>query len=235
MELKIAFSPLNFVKRLTGGVVFLTAASIVVQFGKYFYHARWARSPWANMFNLDREMNFPSWYSTLMLAFCALLLRAIATDKKTQRDRFWRYWKVLSAIFWFLAVDELLSIHEILIVPDIAKALNLPWFLHSMWVIPGIVFVGIFLQKYWKFTLHLPTRSRFHFMLAAGFYIGGSLGMEMIGSYFAELQGQQHLPYALLANLEEVMEMTGIIIFIYGLLYYIGQSTEGVQIKIKWQ
>ena len=46
--------------------------------------------------------------------------------------------------------------------------------------------------------------------------------MEMIGSYWTDLEGQQNLIYALMATLEEVMEMIGIIVFIYGLLSYNG-------------
>jgi predicted permease len=126
-----------------------------------------------------------------------------------------------------------LSIHELLIIPDLAEALNLPWFLHSLWVIPGTIFVLIFAQRYWKFTLHLPKRSRYHFTLAAMLYIGGALGMEMVGSYYAELEGQQHLTYALLTSLEEAMEMMGTVAFIYGLLFYIGQWAQELQVQIK--
>ena len=55
----------------------------------------------------------------------------------------------------------------------------------------------------------------------------------MVGSYFAELEGQQHLTYALLAVLEEVMEMLGIIVFIYALLFYIGRWTHDLQVQVK--
>lgn len=230
MQYKITISPLALAKRLTIGVLILTMISIAIQIAKYVFDYR---SDWMATFNLDREMNFPTWYSALMLAFCALLLTAIATGKNIQHDHYYRHWKLLSILFWLLAVDEVLSIHEILIVPDLAKALKLPWFLHSMWVIPGAIAVLIFAQQYWKFTLHLPKRSRYHFTLAAILYIGGALGMEMLGSYYAELEGQQHLTYALLANLEEVMEMMGTIVFIYGLLLYSGRWAQELQLQIK--
>lgn len=230
MQYKITISPLVLAKRLTIGVLILTAISIAIQIAKYVFDYR---SDWMATFNLDREMNFPTWYSALMLAFCALLLTAISTGKNIQHDCYYRHWKLLSIFFWLLAIDEVLSIHEILILPDLAKALNLPWFLHSMWVIPGAIAVLIFAQQYWKFTLHLPKRSRYHFTLAAILYIGGALGMEMLGSYYAELEGQQHLTYALLANLEEVMEMMGTVVFIYGLLLYSGRWTQELQLQIK--
>jgi hypothetical protein len=69
-------------------------------------------------------------------------------------------------------------------------------------------------------------------MLAAFLYIGGALGMEMVGSYIAEWQGQQNLLYALVATTEEVIEMIGIIVFIYGLLYYLGRWAKHIDIKI---
>ena len=64
-------------------------------------------------------------------------------------------------------------------------------------------------------------------------YIGGALGMEMVGSYYAELEGQQHLTYALLTSLEEAMEMMGTVVFIYGLLFYIERWTQKLQVQIK--
>jgi hypothetical protein len=64
-------------------------------------------------------------------------------------------------------------------------------------------------------------------------YIGGALGLEMLGSYYAELEGQQHLTYALLTILEEAMEMMGTVVFIYGLLFYIGRWSQELQVQIK--
>ena len=57
--------------------------------------------------------------------------------------------------------------------------------------------------------------------------------MEMVGSQYAYWDGQQNLIYALLATLEEVMEMIGAIIFIYGLLHYLGQWAKDLQVQIQ--
>ncbi|BAZ44926.1 hypothetical protein NIES4102_19430 [Chondrocystis sp. NIES-4102] len=216
-------------KYLVMGIIFFGSISIVIQICKYVYDYR---SDWMDLFNLDRELNFPTWYSTLMLAFCAFLLRIIAIGKKQERDRYAADWKLLSFIFFLLAIDEILSIHEILIIPEVSKALNLPWFLHSMWVIPGTIFVFWFAKRYWKFSRHLPQISQRHFITAGGIYIGGALIMEMVGSYLAEAQGQQHLPYALAATVEEILEMIGTVIFIYGLLYYLSKWQEKISLHL---
>lgn len=229
MQLKICLSPRIIVKYLIIGVVFLTLVSTGIQIGKYVFDYR---ADWTTMFNLDRELNLPTWYSSFMLGTCSILLKTIAIGKKRQSDRFTQDWQLLSLIFFWLAIDEVLSIHEILIIPEVSKALNLPWFLHSMWVIPGTIFVIWFVRRYWKFSFHLPYKSRQHFYLAAFLYIGGALIMEMVGSYIAEAEGQQNLIYALTATLEEVMEMIGIITFIYALLDYLRQWLDKLDLEI---
>jgi len=228
MKFKITISPFSLAKYLTFGIIFLTICSIAIQIGKYVFDYR---EPWTRILNLDREMNIPTWYSGLMLVFCGLITRGIFTIKKSQSDRFWRQWQMLSIIFFILAIDEIASIHEILIIDDLADALNLPSFWHSVWVIPGTILVAIFIWKYWKFILYLPKPLRRDFLMAISLYIGGALGMEMVGSYYDGIDGQQNLIYAMLATIEEVMEMMGCVVFIYGLLTYLGKLNREVQIN----
>ena len=247
MQLQIKISPLKIAQFLTLGVVFFTCTSIGVQIGKFVFDYR---EDWTRMVNVDREMNLPTFYSAFMLAFCAWLLGAIASGKQTELEqqkilddpddqspvkyRYFQQWKGLSIIFWLLALDEVFMIHEILIIPDVAEALKLPAFLHSMWVIPGTIVVVIFGIKYWKFWLHLPQKTRYHFILAASLYIGGALLMEMVGSYITVLENQQNPIYAGMAIIEEIMEMMGVIVFMYGLFVYIRdwQKTIDVEIQI---
>ncbi|MBW4533325.1 MAG: hypothetical protein KME09_05255 [Pleurocapsa minor HA4230-MV1] len=229
MQLKITAFPRIIARYLMIGVIFFTIVGVVIQIGKYVFNYQ---DEWLNLFNVDRELNFPTWYSALMIAFCAVLLKIIATGKKQQGDRYTKDWQLLSLIFWFLAIDEIVSIHEILIIPEVSQALNLPWFLHSAWVIPGMIFVAWFARRYSKFVRHLPAKSRLHFIFAACIYVGGALIMEMIGSYFAESLSQQNIIYALTTSVEECLEMTGIVILIYSLLYYLGQWAHQLDLQI---
>lgn len=228
MKFKIIISPFNVAKYLTFGIIFLTICSIAIQIGKYVFDYR---ESWTRLFNLDREMNIPTWYSGLMLISCGLIIRGIFAVKKSQSDRFWRHWQMLSIIFFILAIDEIASIHEILIIDDLADALNLPSFWHSVWVIPGTILVAIFIWKYWKFMLYLPKKLQRHFLIAISLYVGGALGMEMVGSYYDGIDGQQNLVYAMLATIEEVMEMMGCVVFIYGLLTYLGELRAAIQVN----
>jgi len=229
MQIKVSISPGKIIKYLLFGVAFFALVSTGIQICKYVYDYR---DGWMKLFNLDRELNFPTWYSALMIGFCAFLLKLIAQGKKQKNDRFTKDWQLLSLIFWWLAIDEILSIHEILIIPEVSEALNLPWFLHSMWVIVGIIFVIWFAKRFSLFVRRLPSESKKHFILAAVIYVGGALIMEMIGSHFAESQGQQHLTYALIATVEEVLEMLGIVTFIYGLLNYLRDWANNIDLQI---
>ncbi len=229
MQLKIAVSPQKIVRYLLIGVFFFTIVSTGIQICKYVFDYR---NEWMDLFNLDRELNFPTWYAAWMLVFCAILLKIIAVGKKQQGDRYTKDWQLLSLIFFWMAIDEIVSIHEILIIPEVSQALNLPWFLHSMWVIPGLVFVAWFAKRYAKFVRHLPAKSKLHFISAACTYIGGALVMEMIGSHFAQSIGQQHIIYALIATVEEFLELIGIVMFIYALLVYLNQWANYVDLKV---
>ena len=229
MQIKIAVSSRTVIRYLVAGVVFFTVVSTGIQICKYVFDYR---DEWMDLFNLDRELNFPTWYSALMLGFCAILLKIIAVGKKQQGDRYTKDWQLLSVIFWWLAIDEIVSIHEILIIPEVSEALNLPWFLHSMWVIPGVVFVVWFGKRYSKFVRHLPFDSKRQFIIAACTYIGGALIMEMLGSHFAESIGQQHIVYALIATVEELLEMIGIVLFIRALLHYLYKWAERLNLQI---
>lgn len=228
MQFKITLSPGRVAKYLTIGVIILTILSLGVQAVRYIYDYR---EDWIKMFNLDREMNIPTWYSTFMLAGCAFLLQAIARGKSQEADPSARKWHILSLIFAYLALDEVLCIHEILIIPDLAKILHLPSFLAQVWVIPGIILVGIFVKKYWSFWQNLPFRFRRLFLIAAVLYIGGALGMEMIGSLYSKQYGQQNVFYAWMTSLEETMEMLGTVTFIYALLSYIGQGQKEINVN----
>jgi hypothetical protein len=230
MQFNLNISPLTVAKRLTSIVIVLAILSIAVQISKYVFNYR---SDWMDMVNLDREMNLPTWFEAFMLVFCAYLLRIIAAGKRNESNSDSRRWQLLSNIFIFLAIDEIVSIHEILIIPKLAKTLHLPNFLAQIWVIPGVIFVAFLVKYYWKFLNRLPKRSRFHFLLAGAIYIGGALGMEMIGSSYSKVHGQQNLIYALLATVEEVMEKMGTVIFVYSLLSYLENLSEEIQFNIK--
>ena len=165
-------------------------------------------------------MNIPTFYTVGLLFSCALLIRLIK-NKLQKSSNIIKKWKLLEWIFIFLAFDEALQIHEILIIPDLKPFL--PSALAIIWVIPyGII--TFFLSIYFvPLMLELPKRIKYLFIWSGSIYLLGAIGLEIVGNYLVRTgQIRLHgLPYGLITGLEETMEIIGLIIFIYSLLKYL--------------
>jgi hypothetical protein len=171
----------------------------------------------AGLFNVNNEVSIPTWFSQIILLGCATLLLAIGYAVKSQK----RYWKGLGWIFIYLSIDEGASIHELTASP-LQALLNIdsgP--LYYTWV---VLFGGIFailVLIYLKFYVSLPSRTKALFLLSAVLFLCGAIGFEMVSGSIATQTGESGLDYSLLVAGEELLEMTGVILFIYGLLDYI--------------
>lgn len=217
MNLTIPYSPQKAAKTLFSIVLCLITADIVGQVSKYFFgHERLLG--FVKLFDLNRESNIPSWYSSVTLLLCAFLLANIASLKKGFPYSY--HWKALSFIFVYLSVDESAELHErwnYLMKPFIHSS----GVLYAPWVVPGAIFVVIVLISYIKFLSHLPRQIKWLFLLAGTVYVGGAVGMELLEGYLLGDSGIETFVYQMVVVLEEFSEMFGIIIFIYALLSYL--------------
>lgn len=130
-----------------------------------------------------------------------------------------------------LSLDEFMSFHERLIEP-LQNSLNTSGFLYYAWVIPGTIFVLIFLLAFLRFITTLPTKIKRLFIIAGTIYVSGAIGMEMLGGYYTNLYGEKNIIYAILTTIEEFLEMLGIVIFIYALMSYISTYIKGISLNI---
>jgi hypothetical protein len=167
-------------------------------------------------FNLDGEGNLPAKYATLQLLMASgLLLMLFIEARRACRGRAW-HWLVLASVFTFLAFDEYYSIHERLSLP-MQQLLGSGRVLRFAWVLPYGALVAMFAAAFLRFWRDLPQRARREVALAAAVYVGGALGMEIIGSLISTHLGEESLPYALEVLVEETMELVGIALFITAL------------------
>ena len=167
-------------------------------------------------FNLNGENNVASWFSASALLVCSELLFVIGVTRKRVGDRFAANWLGLSAGFLYLSVDEAASLHEMTIVP-LRTALDLTGYLYFAWVIPGAIITLILALTYLPFLYHLPVRIRRLAVVAGALYVGGAIGVEMLGSRYYSLYGTESFQYSLLVAVEEGLEMFGVVVFIYAL------------------
>lgn len=165
-------------------------------------------------FFVDSEKNIPTYFSGLILLFSALLLFVKARDVQQKKGKFIFQWYFLSLIFVYLALDEVLVIHEQLTEPvrnylHTTGALFFAWYIP---VIPVLILVGFY---FLRFVLSMPARYKIGYFVSGFLYILGVIGIEIIGSIFGHDYGLGNFPYTLLAALEEFIEMCGITLFIY--------------------
>jgi hypothetical protein len=233
-ELQIAMPVKRIVQTLLGVVLFLGVAGLAVDVGLHIgIKNKLMESLW-KLFHLNYEGNLPSWYSSMSLLFCAALLSIIAATKHIARNRYALHWKGLAIIFLALSIDEAVGFHERLTVPTRA-VLNTGGLLHYAWVIPGAIFALGCGLAFLGLLMSLPAKTRYLFVLAGVVFVGGAIGMELLGGYIDNLYGSNNLLFSMQVVIEETLEMLGIWIFIYALLSYIKASFQEVPLRFRFQ
>lgn len=198
--------------------VSLTLASLAGQFVKYYLGHDYVFGL-INKFNLSHEGNIPTWYSSVTLLVCAVLLWTIGRHTRVERDRYSRHWSALALLFLYLSIDEGAAIHEMINRP-LRDALGTHGFLYYPAALVGAIFAAIVGSAYVSFLRSLHARSRLLFVASAAVYLSGALVIEAFSARHAELFGQQNMTYAAITTLEELCEMLGVVIFVYALLSY---------------
>lgn len=226
----IKINPTKILKILLLIIIFLILASTAVQISKYLFSHSNVFGLY-RLFSLDDEGNVPTWYSSITLFVCSLLLAIIAYSKKKEKDLYLLHWSLLSIIFIFLSIDESACIHELVMI-HIKSYIDLSGIFYFSWVIIGIPLVLIFIVLFRKFVIDLPIKNRFQFILSGILFLSGALGMELIdGWYLASIDGTVNFTYMMLTTLEETLEMVGSAVFIYSLLIYIKSISIRVNTK----
>ncbi|WP_336495529.1 hypothetical protein [Aliivibrio fischeri] len=183
------------------------------------------------LFNVDKEMNVPTLYSSCAMIFASVLLALIAYVHFNKNEQYLA-WAGLSAIFLFLALDEMTELHEMLVGP-VRSSLNTTGILYFAWVIPYAALLLVFALTYFKFLFRLPTNTRNRLILAGIIYVSGALVMELIGGKIAEQYGTDALIYAISYTIEETLEMLGIATLIYTATTYISEQFPTLSVQIK--
>lgn len=173
-------------------------------------------------FNLDSEYNVPTFFSASLLLAAAVLLglTALLSKKEERGGSWWRYWGTLSLLFLCVAIDESIVFHERAIEP-LRSALGASGVFYHAWVILALPVLLVLGGVYARFLWALPRRTALLMGAAGLLYVGGAVGMEMVGGWLAEAGGEQQAAYRWATTIEETMEMVGAVVFIYALLDYL--------------
>jgi hypothetical protein len=228
----ITLSPLEITRALGVTALLLVLTSITGQLTKYVWGHEVVYGL-IRLFYVDDEGNIPSYFSSSLLLLAALLLAIITALKKARHAAYGFQWALLSFAFLYMAIDEAAIIHELLGEPMhglLGQQADGIFFFS--WVLVGIAVATVFGLLYLKFLLHLPSKTRWRVVIAATLYLGGAIGMELIGGRYAALHGMENLAYSMIATVEESLEMAGVIVFNYTLLNYIADNYQEIRLRL---
>ena len=214
----------NLLLAITAGFL---VAHCVVQVGIYGFGAE---KHWLDSLNMDRELNLPTLFSSSLLLISALLMQRLGHNSNPDAADDWR---LLSKIFIFLALDEALQIHEILIIPGLRHQVHPA--LASTWVVPYAALALIMLWKFRSFLGSIPRATATGLLRSGAVYVGGAIGMEMIGSFAVRSSLiRLHSPwYGGITGLEEALELIGIILLIDALMRALLAQQDRVDITLR--
>jgi hypothetical protein len=212
-------------------VAAVTVANVVTQIAARVYRFD-VMLGLVRLFYLDAENNVPTWVSSALLLLSALVIAVIAAAAWRARDPFRWHWSVLSVFFCGLSLDETASIHET-IVPIVRRVLGVGGFLtNTAWVIPAAAVLLVLVVASCRFLGHLPAATRSRALFALSVLVVGSMGMELVGGAYSYRHGYENLPYALIATVEELLEMAAAILFVRAWLSHLANGRPEIRLVI---
>lgn len=166
------------------------------------------------LFNVDAEANFPSWFSCILLFLCAQVMWTLARRRPGDSRRWQLQERALAAVFVYLSIDELASLHEQIEIP-VREAFHLTGALYFAWVavaVPLVLLFGLLMLGYLR---ALPATTRRYFVLAGLLFVGGAAGFEVVGSVlWTSGEGEGSVPYIVETIVEEGLEMGSLVVFL---------------------
>lgn len=183
-------------------------------------------------FDLNGEGVIPSWFSSLLLASCAVVALAIALMKAAVRDRYRLHWLLMSLLLIYLSADEGAEIHELwrhYLDPD-GDWTGVLYYPSALPNVIGATLIGLFMLP---FAFSLGRETLLRLILAGSLYVGGAVGVEVVSGLHELAAGRTNLGYQLLVALEEGLEMAGVLVLLSTLLDYLRKWTDRPRLALR--
>jgi hypothetical protein len=168
---------------------------------------------WFRFVDVNGEGNLPSWFSVLLLAGVALLFFAIARVRRTKDLGLGREWWVLGWFVLAMSLDEMTSIHEA-VGGQIDEHVSLPIIGGYAWIAPGALIAAGVAVYGWRVLRGLPGHARHAMVVAAGVFLVGALGLEVVEAMLTDESGTFGTGPKLVTGGQELFEMLGMVLLV---------------------
>lgn len=166
-------------------------------------------------------------YSTLLLQMVAIVLAIILFFKYRQKGPYIIHWAMTIVLFVSLSLDKAIAFHKVFLTSvNILLERNVSRYTEGIIVTLLLIIVIALFLKFW---LHLPPRTRKMLIVATLVYVLGALVLN----YFSfNIWHRVDLPgwHEVEGNLEELIEMSGVILFIYTFLSYLQSIVPRIEL-----
>jgi hypothetical protein len=222
VKLSLELSSQKFIRTLCFISLALLAASLAVSFWALFGKGD---SYWVftHNFDFDVKNNLPHVFKSVLLVFCSAAIFLNAREQARSGGNFVKRWWALGWIFMWLALDEEIQIHQQVVSPLIASSLGVRGEQAEakvFWVVPYLALTAGFCFAYLGFWWKLPARVRMLFAVGGVVYVGGAAIVEELAHLYSKHYGNTNVPYLLMTNFSEWMQMIGSIVFLQALLLF---------------
>jgi hypothetical protein len=187
----------------------------------------------AEWLDVNKEGSVPTWYATITLMACSVMLAVIAIAARV-RGRPWQLqWTLLSIGFALLSLEELIGVHSqaTKVLRSVVSITDGPGYELVLLAI-GMVGLVVLAVLFGRFYMDLPSLWRRWFTIGIVIYLIGVFASDAIGDYLIS-SGETSLPYIIVLTIEEALEMIGVLIFIVMLLEYIRVFVGPVAVEIR--
>lgn len=182
---------------------------------------------------LHGEPALQHWYSALALLVCSIILGQIAILHRRRGEAFGG-WVLGCLLFAFLATDEAIQIHEGVLRPA-RQWIGANFDGQVAWMLFALVIAAVFivLTIYGLYFLKgIEKRTRTRLLIAGGVFFAGAIGIDMLTGALLPGGDIASMAYILSMAVEEMLEMTAVIMMLDALLAYVEKQFRSVTIAI---
>jgi len=212
----IQASPNPIVKTASTVIVLLALAHAVHIV--LFHHVGMKKGEYLlSIFDTNIEQSFATWFSTMLLAVlgvCLLWVSSVAQELK-------RSWQILGILVLAISCDEVAGVHErVGTLYRHLKAIGIQLYdiFYFGWTLPVLVVLPVAVVLFCRFVSALPSQHRWRLSVPAIVYLSGAVGLELWESRLAAAGGETSALFHWITLVEEVLEMTGVVLGIRAVL-----------------